>query len=540
MLRLDTFVLQPPLSISSLRRRFEQNQEDCTYTVLALVPTIRDEIISCYPVEQLSGELQKQKAERLARSVGGLSEVASTDIPSGPPSTIDDGSSLAGSFVHASQMAESTQGGQLRSKKSKVQLWYDMKVQCKLREMVILIDTLLIIVAITRSLTLLYTLSLLTLLTRIQLNLLGRRTYLSSVVSLASPPTGQQASVISLENNDDDNYDNVYGSDFETNRKYLTFSWWLLHKGCKEIAGEVEQAVKAVFGPVNPREDVTLEKLSALILEVRKKVEGVTEVERSQHKWLPYLLPPREQEETVLREQSSSPSAESPPPDAEESLLVVQSGESRPVDINPSLRRLLDETSDLIDSPTFTHVLTQLLNSGFATLVDNHVAAEAFKIPPVNPEAPIDPMKRITDLTERKVKLAQTLAVFCRQAHAISAGSSDMDDLGATSEPGAANEYLAAIDKVPDLEAFAAVIYSSNFEFEAVEHIREQQQEQKRHAEAETEAEVKQQDPLPAEEEVELLPQVQLKEPQASGFEDAWNKALDKSEESPQASGSAA
>lgn len=132
--------------------------------------------------------------------------------------------------------------------------------------------------AIARAFTLIYTLALLTLLTRIQLNLLGRRNYLASVVSLASPP--QEASRISLENHDDDNFDNAYGNDFETNRKYLSFSWWLLHRGCKDVMERVMAVVKEVFGPLNPREDVTLERLSELTLEVRKKVEGATEEER--------------------------------------------------------------------------------------------------------------------------------------------------------------------------------------------------------------------------------------------------------------------
>lgn len=118
----------------SLRRRFEQNQEDCTYTVLALLPTIRDEIIGAYPVEEISEELQKQKAERLQHSVGGLSEVASTDLPSRAPSTVDDSGSLNGSFVHTSQIADNSAGGspaQLRPKRSKVQLWHELKIQCE-------------------------------------------------------------------------------------------------------------------------------------------------------------------------------------------------------------------------------------------------------------------------------------------------------------------------------------------------------------------------------------------------------------------------
>ncbi|KAG9710294.1 Peroxin-3, partial [Aureobasidium melanogenum] len=312
-------------------------------------------------------------------------------------------------------------------------------------------------------LTLLYTLSLLTLLTRIQLNLLGRRTYLSSVVSLANPPNPSDSARISLENNDDDNYDNVYGNDFETNRKYLTFSWWLLHKGTKDIVDKVTAAVKDVFGPINPREDMTLERLSELILEVRKKVEGATEAERREHKWLAYMLPPRDQEDHVLSESGIDAMSTSPAPQetSQDPMHAVSSTSS-----NASLRRLLDETSDLIDSPTFTHVFTQVLNATFSHLIDYRVATEAFKISPPVP----DSLSRVTEISDKKCKFAQTLAVFCRQAHVIAAGSSEPDDLVAAESVGSqVNEYLGAIDQVKDLEAFAAVIYSSNFEFEAAE-----------------------------------------------------------------------
>lgn len=43
---------------------------------------------------------------------------------------------------------------------------------------------------------------------------------------------------------------------------------------------KVESAVKEIFGPLNPREDVSLERLSSLILDVRRKVEGATSEER--------------------------------------------------------------------------------------------------------------------------------------------------------------------------------------------------------------------------------------------------------------------
>ena len=102
-------------------------------------------------------ELQRQKAQRLARSVG-PSEIAST----APPSVADhgdgddDGRSVSGqteSYVHASQVVldreagddtktDKTEAGddkksvngeagdEKKSRKSKAQLWYEMKIGC--------------------------------------------------------------------------------------------------------------------------------------------------------------------------------------------------------------------------------------------------------------------------------------------------------------------------------------------------------------------------------------------------------------------------
>lgn len=301
------------------------------------------------------------------------------------------------------------------------------------------------ILALTRSFTLLYTLSLLSLLTRIQLNLLGRRNYLSSVVSLASPQ--QELSTISLEDHDDDNPENAFGNDFETNRRYLTFSWWLLHRGWRDLMERVEQAVDDVFGPLNPREDLTQERLSELVLEIRKKVEGQTSEERRTKRWLPYMLPPQEQEDYVLQESG-----------------VLSSDEVSPQTVS-NLRHLLDETSDLIDSPPFTHVLSLLNNEAFSHLIDNKCATEAFKHSPptrgteqANPQT-FSSSATITPASESsrpKAKLATILAVVSRQAHSIGQGSNPP------------NEYLAAMEEgVKELEAFAAVVYSSNFGHES-------------------------------------------------------------------------
>ncbi|ODM22278.1 hypothetical protein SI65_03124 [Aspergillus cristatus] len=419
----------------NLRRRFEQNQNDCTYTVLALLPTATEDILEALPVEELTKELQRKRAERLARLNAG--EATGSDLSSVSPSLPDDDRrSLASEgFAHASQAGEAPGEGDgqpqqqpeqqeqqqqspPRVKRNKTQLWNDVKI-----------------LSITRAFTLIYTLSLLTIFTRIQLNLLGRRNYLSSVISLATPPAN--TSTIRLEDHDDDDPTQTLGNDYETNRRYLAFSWWLLHKGWKQLMERVQAAVTETFGPLNPREDISVSKLSELTVQIRMKIEGSTEEER-RHKWLSYLLPPREEEDSLL---------------VESGVLGVTAAASPQT--ASTLRHLLDETADLIESPTFGHVLTLLNNEGFATLIERKCANDAFKSS-LAPETSTQPLHSTTTIAERKTKLANVLAVLARQAHVIGNGANPP------------NEYLTAMDQgARELEAFAAVIYSSNFDLES-------------------------------------------------------------------------
>lgn len=162
----------------------------------------------------------------------------------------------------------------------------------------------------------------------------------------------------------------------------------------------------------------------------------------SAKKWLSCLLPPTEEEEHVLRESGV------------EGVADPSSSQTA-----SKLRHLLDETADLIDSPSFSLVLTLLNNEGFSTLVDTKCANDIFSTPHSAPETvpqSFDSMATVVPASsERKTKLANLLAVLARQAHVIGNG---------THPP---NEYLVAMDQnVRELEAFSAVIYSSNFELE--------------------------------------------------------------------------
>ena len=351
-----------------------------------------------------------------------------------------------GSFVHASQsqLSGSQSSG---SRRTKAQLWNEVKVT-----------------SMTRSFTLIYSLSLLTILTRIQLNLLGRLNYLSSVISLAQSPPPGRANSISLEDHDDGNAGAGLGNDFETNRRYLTFSWFLLHKGYAQVLTKVREAVEEVFGGISPNEGITAARLGDLVLTVRKRIEGNSEQERYATRWLPYMLPPKEDEEAVLIESGViTPPSISPGSESQDPQNGAHQESSIHIDTSTGpLRQLLDETADLIDSPTFNRIHTLLLGSLFSHLVDAVVIANLF--PQQIRHSPSSSMSssqhpRIQEIdsaitvvpSEPRVKLANILALITRQAHAIGNGNNPP------------NEYISAAEaEVKELEAFAAVIYASN------------------------------------------------------------------------------
>ena len=431
---------------SSLRRRFTQNQEDCTFTVLALLPTVADNILEALPVESITFELQQQRQARLGQSVSSPSEISSN-------ASGEDGRSLSSfkteSFVHTSQMAASAAGSSEspRPKKTKSQLWGELKIS-----------------SITRSLTLIYTAALLNILTRIQLNLLGRRSYVLSVVALASQgPTGP---AINLENVEETGVHGTLGSDFQTNRSYLAFSWWLIHRGWREIRTRVEAAVEEVFAPINPREELSFERLTRLILDTRKRIEGSSPEERRNQKWLPYLLPPADQQEFVLREAGILASVSEVEQhhldlpkenlDPQAPLRDAQNPQTGDA-VSPTLRRLLDETSDVVESPRFTYVTTRLLDALFSELTDAAIRTQAFRLsePALSSSLTAETVGDLDSQPESpRIKLANVLAVITRQAHAIGNGMP--------------NVYMQAMEQVKELESLAVVIFSSDSDLEEV------------------------------------------------------------------------
>lgn len=115
----------------SLRRRFQQNQEDCTYTVLALLPTAATKILETLDVEKITLEIQQMK--------GGSSRGAKSDSVSLPETTTttmadEDGQSMLStseSGVHASQaLLDGDKTLPEKPKRTKRQLWGDVTISC--------------------------------------------------------------------------------------------------------------------------------------------------------------------------------------------------------------------------------------------------------------------------------------------------------------------------------------------------------------------------------------------------------------------------
>ena len=97
---------------------------DCSITVLALLPTLAENIIDALPAEQITHELQQKKAERQQRIADGtLSEVSS--LRDG------DAASLTSSFMHTSQLDQSqfdSSASGAWTRKTKAQLWNELKI----------------------------------------------------------------------------------------------------------------------------------------------------------------------------------------------------------------------------------------------------------------------------------------------------------------------------------------------------------------------------------------------------------------------------
>ena len=107
--------------------------------------------------------------------------------------------------------------------------------------------------AFTRTLSIIYSMTLLTLFTHVQLSILGRSKYIHSVIQTEQDERLREqmdASILSLlwaDSTEEETAQSVEVISEETERKFLTLSWWILHVGWKDVGERVRRGVEEVF-----------------------------------------------------------------------------------------------------------------------------------------------------------------------------------------------------------------------------------------------------------------------------------------------------
>lgn len=531
----------------NLRRRFAQNQEDCTFTVLALLPTLGDQLFSKHNVEQLTESLRSQAApvpaappaleapsnhaapvetsqpsETPAAVVQDQTQAAYTTAdrsqadqnPSSETAGPANGASpqlnpLAKSFVPGSGSADAcasepapaingvqaeshveAEAGQasseavngtadvdaegpsdailtpqaapepaqpvvqtdaiqdapipvksepshldaqeqrnkiLADRQAKLRLWNDLKLT-----------------AFTRTITSLYCVVLLTLQTHIQLNLIGRFAYLTSVEALARESDDPEISQAFANSP-------ARGLDHDTERLYLTFSWWFLHHGWDRLSDRVSSAIDKTFSPLSVKAQLSMADLRALLNDARYLIEHDASSQSStldeQPSWkrsnfLDVLFPNTiDQEVDVLVGAGAL--------DADDAHFSLET--------NHKLRALLDETKDIIESKDFGSILALCIDRVFETFFDSlNPTFGIQKSSKLDSSIQIEPLSalesRFQEITEemqhgKRIRLASLFPLVSRQSQMAIRG--------------VPNEYIETLADSKELRAFSAVLYAA-------------------------------------------------------------------------------
>ncbi|SPO31724.1 related to Peroxisomal assembly protein PEX3 [Ustilago trichophora] len=537
----------------NLRRRFAQNQEDCTFTVLALLPTLGDQLFSKHNVEELTESLRSQAApplvtpppvehsdpvtsidpqEEQTKPSNSPTEAAQPSVPEATPATTASSSEqqstpaeptgadapspqlnpLAKSFIPgnfgassssesapatseldstpvpegthqdaettisngigsetvvslqetstpqtvaevAAKPAEPAQQTEqalkdawvptqpenshldaqeqrnkiLADRQAKLRLWNDLKLT-----------------SFTRTITSLYCVVLLTLQTHIQLNLIGRFAYLASVEALArESDDASNSHPASLS-------DVSPGLDHDTERLYLTFSWWFLHRGWDRLSDRVSIAIEKTFASLSVKAQLSMADFRALLNDARYLIEhdgpaasqSIEQPAWKRSNFMDVLLPDSIEDEVNVLVGAGALDA-----DTAQLALVT----------NHKLRALLDETKDIIESQDFGTILALCIDRVFETFYESlNPTFGIQKTGKLDSTIQIEPLSalesRFQEITEemqhgKRVRLASLFPLVSRQSQMAIRG--------------VPNEYIEALADSKELRAFSAVLYAA-------------------------------------------------------------------------------
>ncbi|KAJ2008740.1 peroxin [Coemansia thaxteri] len=428
-------------SKESIQRRFDQNQRDCQFTILALLPELSEQVLREVDVERLIAELRaihrpptpspKVGSGGYGDSWAGANAWSASKSPSagqadGTDSAMesaeDHDSSNTGAATPSNQSIGAQEDARTERagssvdeppKRTKVEIWEDIKLQ-----------------SFSRTLIAVYAESLLTLLVHTQLNMVGRSTYLDSVIGKLSDPSASQ---ISLEGR----YESRLSMADEQN--FLMLSWWFLNRGWRQLMVQIADATNHCIGQLPLKERVSHRELAALFarIHLRLRENGLVQS-------LTAILLPLG--------------------DANVGDYLASSHLSAEQVFTPAFVRLLDQMRDVIESTDFIYVFNSCIDRLTTQLLET--LQESFPEPvpqapvPRNPLPPTVDGEAAPDLdgvvrefeafsvsSEGRVVVAQLLPRIAREGHQILNG--------------VPNHYLENVSASREVQALSAAVYTA-------------------------------------------------------------------------------
>lgn len=351
-----------------IKRRFIQTQTDCYLTILALLPVLTQPIMTYMPTEAITSALKRKKNTSSNSNVGKemLDSLTTENLMAHSEERLDPEALM---FLG----------------KSKIELWHDLKVKL-----------------IARVMALIYASLGLLLLTRLQLNILARKSYLESAIAMAGGTVAPKPH-------------GLY--DYFIEQSYLSLSWWLLNAGWVRICDGLETLVEAKFKEITPKTEMLLETFISILSEVN------SEVFANGGSLALHLVFPVEHDtllETIL---NTNPE-------------LVSELDNK--DLN--LAKLVNETNFILANDFTLHVFSALVNNGLDTLTQNIQYA-------LNP----------ANVPGKTYKLATFLAQLSVQSQVVVDPQLNYEN----DEEAAGNVYINNFNDLDELDEFSASIYSN-------------------------------------------------------------------------------
>ncbi|KAJ2392108.1 peroxin, partial [Coemansia sp. RSA 2559] len=291
-------------------------------------------------------------------------------------------------------------------------IWEDIKIQ-----------------SFARTLIAVYSESLLTMLVHIQLNIVGRSTYLDSVIGkfvgdneervVLDDRSGSQISITDEQN-------------------FLMLSWWFLNRGWRQMMDLIVDAVNHSVGQLSLKERMSHRELSALFNTVHAKLRenGIIQALSG------FVLPLG---------------------DANVSDYLLSNKLNADKVFTPVFARLLDQIRDIIESSDFAYVFNSCVDRLTAQLLDalQESFPEPIPVPVFNKPLPptvegeaapnldevVKEFEEFSAPSESRVVVVQLLPRIAREGHQILNG--------------VPNNYLENISASREVQALSAVVYTA-------------------------------------------------------------------------------